>query len=148
MGADVNINDSPPPLDLLQNGWANVAEGFPDAKAPTYATNKDWDRRAPGSGATRIDYILVNAAGRHLVKDFALMRSLPAKQHLGLQDTIDLDLCTQEARGLQRPVPYPSPPDSYPWEVQQAPGGIVHGQFAARMGQANKPMMSMPCSPW
>ena len=116
MDANINVIDSPPPLELLQTGRANVAEGFPDEKPPTYATNKDWDRRALGSGATRIDYVLANAAGRHPVKDFALMRTLPAKQHLGLQVTIDLDLCTRATRRLQKPVPYPSPPDTHPWE--------------------------------
>ena len=106
--------------ELLQNGWANAAEGYPDAKYPAYATNKDWDRRTPSSGATRIDYILVTAAGRHLAKAFVLMRNLPAKQRLGLQVTIDLDLRAQAARRLHKPVPYPSPPDTYPWEEQQA----------------------------
>ena len=41
MDANINTNDSPPLLDALQNGWANVADGCPDARAPTYATNKD-----------------------------------------------------------------------------------------------------------
>ena len=57
MDANADPNASPFPVRLLQEGWHNVGQGIPDEKAPTFATSKDWGRRARCSGATRVDYV-------------------------------------------------------------------------------------------
>ena len=110
MDANADIRGSPFLLQMTQEGWHNVAQGSPDEHAPTYATQKDWDRITPVNGATRIDYVFANTAGRHLVQSFRLLRDLPAKQHLGLQVTLDLHRFYQLALRFHNPVPYPTPP--------------------------------------
>ena len=110
MDANIDIDKHPYLLQMLQKGWSNVADGFPDFTAPTFATNKDWDRVSRCSGATRIDYVLANPAARSLVTDFALMRDLGTKQHLGLQVTLDLHHMDQTAARFQGPTAYQPTP--------------------------------------
>ena len=97
MDANVDITEHPRLLQMLQTGWSNVAEGTPDHNQPTYGGTTDWDRVTKVSGATRIDYILANAAGRTMVTDFCYLRNLPAKSHVGLKLTLDTDRCDQTA---------------------------------------------------
>ena len=135
MDANVDINKNPYLLQMLQHGWVNVAEGYPDYNAPTFATSKDWDRTTKCSGATRIDYALANPAGRQLVSDFTLLRDLSTKQHLGLQVTLNLERMDQEALRYKGPTPYLPTPEGIPDEELQALGDMVATRFQARLAQ-------------
>ena len=82
--------------------------------------------------------MFANAAGRHLVKDFFVLRDVATKQRLGCQGALDLDLTQQRAARWQRPAPNHPPLPSVPRDERGALGAHIEAAHKPRLDAANQ----------